>query len=381
MTRFGIYIVAFGVFGCAAAAYANLAPTQSLRPEARPGGVAATVPEVGPTPQVPVYYEATIRPKPRSSWTGTSVLDAIDRASPDPVTQPVADVAPLTSPEPSVPTASAVPVYFNAEIRPKARPWIDRTRPAGSTAAAPVQVAANEPLVAPATVVDAGTEAEETTLASSPPVFESPRPKLRPANLQQVAAAAAARSPAQTTAPVQTEGRLGAVCGNPAIRGRRIPAIVGRISGCGVPDPVQVTEVGGVQLSTPSTMNCETAQALLNWTEQGAKPAVGRLGGGIATYRIVSHYSCRTRNSQPGARISEHGKGRAIDIAAIKLNNGVDMTVLNGWKDRTQGPILRGMWRAACGPFGTVLGPDANRFHLDHFHFDTAAYRSGSYCR
>jgi hypothetical protein len=28
-----------------------------------------------------------------------------------------------------------------------------------------------------------------------------------------------------------------------------------------------------------------------------------------------------------------------------------------------------------------VLGPNANSFHRDHFHFDTARYRSGSYCR
>lgn len=108
---------------------------------------------------------------------------------------------------------------------------------------------------------------------------------------------------------------------------------------------------------------------------------MGRLGGGIAQFRVAAHYSCRTRNSQPGARISEHGKGKAVDIAAIRLRNGVDVTVLDGWRDRTHGPILRRMWGAACGPFGTVLGPDANAFHRDHFHFDTASYRSGSYCR
>jgi len=39
------------------------------------------------------------------------------------------------------------------------------------------------------------------------------------------------------------------------------------------------------------------------------------------------------------------------------------------------------MHRAACGPFGTVLGPNADRFHQDHFHFDTARHRSGPYCR
>ena len=32
-------------------------------------------------------------------------------------------------------------------------------------------------------------------------------------------------------------------------------------------------------------------------------------------------------------------------------------------------------------PFGTVLGPNSDRFHRDHFHFDMASYSSGAYCR
>ena len=31
-------------------------------------------------------------------------------------------------------------------------------------------------------------------------------------------------------------------------------------------------------------------------------------------------------------------------------------------------------------PAGTALGPNANRFHRDYLHFDTARYRRGSYC-
>ena len=46
-----------------------------------------------------------------------------------------------------------------------------------------------------------------------------------------------------------------------------------------------------------------------------------------------------------------------------------------------RGKALKKMHKIACGPFGTVLGPNANRFHRDHFHFDTARYRSGSYCK
>jgi hypothetical protein len=148
-----------------------------------------------------------------------------------------------------------------------------------------------------------------------------------------------------------------------------------------VENPVRITSVGGVRLSTPATMDCKTAKALHSWVEKGAKPAVGRKGGGVAQIKVAAGYACRTRNNQPGAKISEHGRGRAIDISAIKLADGTEMTVLQGWKDRRQGPMLKKMHRAACGPFGTVLGPNADKFHRDHFHFDTARYRSGSYCR
>jgi hypothetical protein len=139
--------------------------------------------------------------------------------------------------------------------------------------------------------------------------------------------------------------------------------------------------VGGVALSTPAIIDCTTARALNAWVKDGLTPAVGNEGGGIASIRVVAHYACRTRNNQAGARLSEHANGRAIDIAGIGLRNGREITVLSGWNSTEFGQKLRRMWRDACGPFGTVLGPEANRFHRDHFHFDTARYRSGSYCR
>jgi hypothetical protein len=63
------------------------------------------------------------------------------------------------------------------------------------------------------------------------------------------------------------------------------------------------------------------------------------------------------------------------------LRDGTLITLRNGWNDRDTGPLLRRLHKGACGPFGTVLGPDSDRFHRDHFHFDTARYRSGPYCR
>ena len=173
----------------------------------------------------------------------------------------------------------------------------------------------------------------------------------------------------------------GAVCGDPSIQGDVVGAVPGRFRGCGVKNAVKVRSVSGVVLSQSSIMDCGTAKALKKWVEKGVKPALGNRGGGVKSLRVAAHYACRTRNNKKNAKISEHGKGRAIDVSGIKLKNDEVITVLKGWRSAKNGPALKRMHKAACGPFGTVLGPNADRYHQDHFHFDTARHRSGSYCR
>ncbi|MGI9408327.1 MAG: extensin family protein [Hyphomicrobiaceae bacterium] len=43
--------------------------------------------------------------------------------------------------------------------------------------------------------------------------------------------------------------------------------------------------------------------------------------------------------------------------------------------------FLKQIHKSACGLFGTVLGPEANDAHRDHFHLDTADHRRTAYCR
>ena len=47
----------------------------------------------------------------------------------------------------------------------------------------------------------------------------------------------------------------------------------------------------------------------------------------------------------------------------------------------TEAQFLRRLHKGACGVFGTVLGPEANEAHRDHFHFDLAYRRSSSFCQ
>lgn len=178
----------------------------------------------------------------------------------------------------------------------------------------------------------------------------------------------------------QAERRRGQVCGDLELQGDTVGFVPGRIEGCGIEEAVRLKSVSGVTLSQPALMDCPTARALKRWTNQGAKPAVRKTGGALASYRVAAHFACRTRNNQPGARISEHGRGKAIDISGFVLADGTTLTVLDDWNSRDN-RALKQMHKAACGPFGTVLGPNSDRFHRDHFHFDTARHRGGAYCR
>lgn len=196
----------------------------------------------------------------------------------------------------------------------------------------------------------------------------SPRPAVRPDDI------------AEKAFFKRRKKRRGSVCGDIEIQGEAVGNVPGRIRGCGVKDAVAITSVAGVALSRPATMDCGTAQALNRWVEESVKPTFRRRGP-VVELRVAAHYVCRTRNSQKGTRISEHGKGRAIDISAFVMQDGEVLTVLEGWKRGSSRRLLQRVHKEACGPFGTVLGPDADRWHQDHFHLDTARYRSGPYCR
>lgn len=171
----------------------------------------------------------------------------------------------------------------------------------------------------------------------------------------------------------------GSVCGDARLLGREIAPINGA-GACGIARPVRITSVSGIRLSTGVRINCKTARAFADWTDSSAKPAAEVMGAPLTQMRPVASYACRTRNHKKGARLSEHAKGNAVDIAAFTFANSKKISVLNGWRGEGS-TYLRRVWKGACGTFGTVLGPESDRHHRDHFHFDTAKHRGGPYCR
>lgn len=203
-------------------------------------------------------------------------------------------------------------------------------------------------------------------LSALSPGVVSLRPTLRPGSIVRQAMARRA------------ERSKGQVCADPDIQGEVVGFVPGRIAGCGIQEAVRVKSVSGVTLSQPALLDCSAARALKKWTDSSAKKVLRNMGGGLASYRVSAHYTCRTRNNQPGAPVSEHGRGRAIDISAFTLRDGSSLSVLSDWDS---GRALKRMHKDACGTFGTVLGPESDRFHRDHFHFDTARHGNGAFCR
>ena len=130
-------------------------------------------------------------------------------------------------------------------------------------------------------------------------------------------------------------------------------------------------------------MTCATAAALLLWQTHAVEPEAERLlGSAFARFEHLGTYNCRRIGGAAAGRWSEHATGNAIDIAAIVLADGRRVSVLDDWPaDGPEAVFLRSVRQSACRYFSTVLGPDYNAAHADHFHLDQQDRAFGSACR
>lgn len=290
-----------------------------------------------------------------------------------------------------VPVLFAIPVHAEApesSIRPMPRPLADA---APNDAFATVPQVDGALLFAGATVdlmpvrprprpqIILATAARLAPATAAPQIVPAPvtqrsfggvRPLARPKGLVARQAAAVRTLPGKDV----VVSKKGSVCGIPDIKGETLSPISAKVRGCGIAHPVRVTSVAGVRLSTPATIGCETAKALRSWVTQSVAQVYGK--GRVVELKIAASYACRPRNNQRGAKVSEHGRGNAIDIAGFTFSDGRTAMVRGGY-DRN----MRKVHKAACGTFGTTLGPGSDGFHEDHLHFDVARYRGGPYCR
>jgi hypothetical protein len=149
---------------------------------------------------------------------------------------------------------------------------------------------------------------------------------------------------------------------------------------CGGSDLVQLDAIkmpdGSRVAVTPAPMlRCKMAESVAEWMRSDMGPAVSsELAKPVKALVTASGYHCRPRNGVKGAKISEHGRGNAMDITGFKLAGGevVDLT------RPAVSKLLRDKARVStCGRFTTVLGPGSDAYHESHIHVDLAERSRG----
>lgn len=165
-----------------------------------------------------------------------------------------------------------------------------------------------------------------------------------------------------------------------------ISPIRGRGS-CGIARPLEVnTSLDGIVRFEPAaTLGCPMVSALQNWIDNVVQPtARQRFRQKVVSVKVISSYACRTRNNARGARMSEHSFGNAIDISSFTLADGRVISVEDDWNGwGRSGKFLRDVHSGSCNLFATVIGPDGDRHHYNHFHLDLGRHGGNGYryCR
>lgn len=121
-------------------------------------------------------------------------------------------------------------------------------------------------------------------------------------------------------------------------------------------------------------VSCPVAAALLVWERDIVQAAARRhLGAPVTAIDHFGSYSCRRLYGRSEGDWSEHSTADAVDIAGFRLANGTRVSVKTDWpRDDARAAFLREVRDGACRLFATVLSPDYNVAHADHFHLDQA---------
>lgn len=149
--------------------------------------------------------------------------------------------------------------------------------------------------------------------------------------------------------------------------------------GCNVPHPLTVTDLGsGVSVGPETVLNCAATRALAEWVRDVLVPSGERtLGAKPAGIRQDSAYVCRHRYNNPRAKISEHARANAIDIAEFEFDGRNSVDVGRNAAGSPEARFVTAARAGSCRYFTTVLGPGSNAAHATHFHFDLAQRRGG----
>jgi hypothetical protein len=141
--------------------------------------------------------------------------------------------------------------------------------------------------------------------------------------------------------------------------------------GCNANGSVRLLDIG-TPVTNVGPITCALAGNFAAWVQNAAQPAARQVfDQAVVRVETFGTYSCRNIYGGRSGRLSEHAHANAIDVSAFVLADGRRITLLDGWRgDARDQRFLRLIHTSACRRFPTVLSPDYNAAHANHFHFD-----------
>ena len=153
--------------------------------------------------------------------------------------------------------------------------------------------------------------------------------------------------------------------------------------GCTQLGTVQLSALAGDRasfgVSNIGPVQCQVANSFSNWARFGVDRAARQiLGSPLARIETMGSYACR--NVAGSSRRSAHATAEAIDVSGFVLEDGRRISLVEDWNggSAAEREFLRVVHKSACKRFGTVLGPEYNRAHADHFHLEGTG---ANFCR
>ncbi|MDU9393113.1 extensin family protein [Pseudomonas sp. zfem002] len=145
---------------------------------------------------------------------------------------------------------------------------------------------------------------------------------------------------------------------------------------CPLSDVVRV-QGAEVRLSSSFLATCPVAVAFALFQRHGLQPAAQRVfGQPVVQIDHLGSYACRNVYNRAEGRLSQHATANALDIAGFRLKDGQRIELHKDWQgDGPKAQFLREVRDGACESFNTVLGPDYNAAHHNHFHLDMGRWR------
>ena len=144
---------------------------------------------------------------------------------------------------------------------------------------------------------------------------------------------------------------------------------------CPLENVVRV-EGSSVRLSSSFLASCPLAVAYALFERHALQPAAQRaFTQAVVQIDHLGSFACRNVYNRKVGRLSQHATANALDIAGFRLADGQRVDVLKDWPgEGAKARFLRALHAGACDSFNTVLGPDYNAAHRNHFHVDMGSW-------